>query len=34
VRLYADVEKPVFQHVNGNQLVPQWQGKLTASLSL
>jgi len=28
------VEKPVFQHVNGNQLVPQWQGKLTASLSL
>jgi hypothetical protein len=32
IRLYADVEKPVYQHVNGNQLVPHWQGKLTASL--
>jgi len=32
IRLYADVESPVYQHVNGNQLVPHWQGKLTASL--
>jgi len=32
-RLYADVERPVFQHVNGNQLVPHWQGKLLASIN-
>jgi hypothetical protein len=32
-RLYADVERPVYQHVNGQQLVPHWQGKLTASLN-
>lgn len=33
VRLYVDAERPVYQHVNGNQLVPHWQGKMTASLS-
>jgi hypothetical protein len=31
-RLYVDVERPVYQHVNGQQLVPHWQGKLAASL--
>jgi len=32
-RVYADVEAPAFQHVNGNQLVPQWQTKMMASVS-
>lgn len=33
-RFYVDVERPLYQHVNGQQLVPHWQGKLTASLNL
>lgn len=33
MRLSVDIERPVFQNVNGNQLVSHWQGKLTASMS-
>lgn len=33
-RVYADVEAPIWQNVNGNQLIAPWQAKLTASLRL
>ena len=34
VHVSMDVEAPIFQHVNGNQLVAPWQAKLTASIRL
>jgi hypothetical protein len=34
VRVYMDVEAPMWQNVRGDQLVAPWQAKLTASIKL
>ena len=34
LRVFADIEAPLWQNVRGNQLVAPWQAKLTVSLHL
>jgi hypothetical protein len=34
LRVYADVEAPIWQNVNGDQLIAPWQARLTVSLRL
>jgi hypothetical protein len=34
LRVFADIEAPLWQNVRGNQLIAPWQAKLTISLHL